>query len=58
MSTAILPIKIVLLGPLALPQVDFLKDDPPPPFVALYFIFYWSILASILHYLIGKLKRS
>lgn len=57
-STVILPIKIVLIGPLALPQINFLKEDPPPPFVAIYFIFYWSILASILHYLIGRIKRS
>lgn len=57
-SEIILPIKVVLIGPLALPQINFLKDDPPPPFVGLYFIFYWTILASILHYLIGKLKFS
>jgi hypothetical protein len=56
-STIILPIKIVLMGPLALPQIDFLKEDPPPPFIAIYFIFYWAILASLIHYLLGKLKR-
>lgn len=55
-STIILPIKVVLIGPLLLPSVNFLKEDPPPPFIALYFIFYWSILASATHYLIGKLK--
>ncbi len=57
-STIIVPIKIVLIGPLALPQVTFLKEDPPPPFVGIYFIFYWSILASLIHYLLSKLKRS
>lgn len=57
-STIILPIKIVLIGPLALPQINFLKEDPPPPFVGIYFIFYWSILASIIHYLLGKLNYS
>lgn len=57
-STIILPIKIVLIGPLLLPSVDFLKDDPPPPFVGIYFIFYWTILASLIYYVSGKLKRS
>ena len=51
------PVKIVLIGPLALPQINFLKEDPPPPFVGIYFIFYWTILSSILHYLLGRLKR-
>ncbi len=58
MSTIILPIKIVLIGPLALPQINFLKDDPPPPFIGIYLIFYWTVLALIIHYLLGKLKRS
>ncbi len=57
-STIIVPIKIVLIGPLLLPSINFLKEDPPPPFIGIYFIFYWTILASIIHYLIGKLKRS
>ena len=55
-STIILPIKIVLIGPLSLPQIDFLKEDPPPPFVGIYFLFYWTILASLLHYLFSKLR--
>ena len=58
LSTVILPIKIVLIGPLALPQVNFLKEDPPPPFVGIYFILYWTILASIIYYLLGKLKHT
>lgn len=57
-SRIILPVKIVLIGPLALPQINFLKEDPPPPFISIYLIFYWTILASILHYLLGKIKRS
>lgn len=57
-STIILPIKVVLIGPLALPSINFLKDDPPPPFIAIYFIFYWTILALAIHYLLGRLKRS
>ncbi len=51
LSTIILPIKIVLIGPLALPQINFLKEDPPPPFIGIYLIFYWSILALIFYYL-------
>ncbi len=57
-STIILPIKIVLMGPLALPSINFLKEDPPPPFIGIYLIFYWTILASAIHYLLGKLKCS
>ncbi len=57
-STIILPIKIVLIGPLVLPSINFLKDDPPPPFISIYLIFYWTILASITHYLLGKSKHS
>lgn len=58
MSALILPIKAVLLGPLALPQTDFLKEDPPPPFVGIYFLLYWTVLALLIHYVIKKLKRS
>jgi len=57
-SGIILPIKIVLMGPLALPQVNFLKEDPPPPFVGIYLILYWTILALTIHYLLSKIKRS
>ena len=56
-STIILPIKIVLIGPLLF-STDFLRDDPPPPFIGIYLIFYWTILASIIHYLLGKIKHS
>ncbi|MEK7151695.1 MAG: hypothetical protein AAB784_03225 [Patescibacteria group bacterium] len=57
-STIILPIKIVLIGPLALPQINFLKDDPPPPFISIYLIFYWTIIASIIHYFVSKIKKN
>lgn len=53
----LLPIKIVLIGPMLL-STDFLQDDPPPPFVAAVFALYWSILALIIHYLLGKIKHS
>lgn len=57
-SAIILPIKIVLLGPLALPQVHFLKEDPPPPFVGIYCILYWTILSLLIYYIVDKIKRS
>ena len=57
-STILSPIKIVLIGPLLLPNINFLKEDPPPPFIAIYFIFYWTILALVIHYLLGKAKHS
>ncbi len=56
-SSVLVPIKAVLIGPLLLPGVNFLEEDPPPPFVGMYFIVYWSLLAGALHYGIGKLKR-
>ena len=56
-STVIAPIKVVLIGPLLL-STDFLRDDPPPPFIGIYLLLYWTILASLLHYLYCKLKRS
>ena len=57
-STIILPIKIIVIGPLLLSGINFLKEDPPPPFISIYLIFYWSILALILHCLISKIKHS
>ena len=54
-STIISPIKVVLIGPLLL-STDFLRDDPPPPFIGIYLIFYWTILASIIHYLLRKIN--
>lgn len=56
-STIISPIKVLLIGPIALPSIHFLEEDPPPPFVGIYFIFYWTILASGIYYLLGKIKH-
>ena len=48
------PVKIVLIGPFD----NVFHEDPPPPFVAAVFALYWSILASLIYYLLGKIKRS
>jgi hypothetical protein len=55
----LLPIKIVLIGPM-LPFVNYVRQDPDPlpPFVAAVFAFYWTILALVIHYFLGKIKRS
>ncbi len=50
----VLPIKIILLGPLALPSVDILKEEPPPPFIGMYLVCYWTILASAVYYLLSR----
>ncbi|HEY4493017.1 MAG TPA: hypothetical protein VJB98_00105 [Candidatus Paceibacterota bacterium] len=50
------PIKVVLIGPLLL-SYSFLQDDPPPPFIGIYLIIYWTILASLIHYLMGRAKQ-
>jgi hypothetical protein len=51
------PVKMILMGPL-LPFIHFLRQDPdtPPPFFLVGFVFYWSLLALSIHYLIGKFK--
>lgn len=54
-SKIVVPIKVVLIGPLLLSK-NFLQEDPPPPFVGLYFIFYWTLLASTIYYLLNKLN--
>ncbi|MDD5068761.1 MAG: hypothetical protein PHS53_04400 [Candidatus Pacebacteria bacterium] len=51
----LLPVKMVLIGPMLFTG-SFLREDPPPPFVAAVFAFYWSILALILYYFIGVIK--
>ncbi len=56
-STVLLPIKIVLIGPLALPQIHFLKEDPPPPFIGIYLVCYWTILALTIRHFFGKTER-
>ena len=52
-STILYPIKLILVGPML-----FLLNlpDPPPPFVGIGMAIYWSILALIIRYLIGKIK--
>ena len=54
-STILYPIKIILVGPML-----FLLNlpDPPPPFVGIGMAIYWSVLALIIRYIIGKVKRT
>lgn len=54
-STILYPVKIVLAGPVT-PLLNL--PDPPPPFLVIAFAIYWTILAVIIHYLIGIIKRS
>lgn len=56
--TILLPIKIVLIGPL-LPYIEFLRQEPdtPPPFFLIGFILYWSLLALGIHYILGRIKH-
>ena len=49
------PIKVVLMGPTLL-SPTFLHDDPPPPLVAVVFTLYWSVLALVIYYLLGKIQ--
>lgn len=55
-STIILPIKFILVAPV-LPFNNFLREDPPPPFVAAVFTLYWSILASTIYSVLLPLKK-
>jgi hypothetical protein len=57
-NTILLPIKIVLIGPL-LPYINFLRQEPdtPPPFFLIGFAFYWTILALFIHYLLSKRRK-
>jgi hypothetical protein len=57
-STALSPIKIVLLGPL-LPALKILHGDPdtPPPFFIVLFASYWSVLALVLHYFLHEIRH-
>jgi len=57
-STVLSPIKIILMGPL-LPFINSLHQDPdtPPPFFLIGFVFYWIILALLIHYVLSKIKQ-
>lgn len=54
-SIILYPVKIVLLGPM-LPLINL--PDPPPPFLVIGFALYWTILALVIYYLIGKIKHA
>ena len=54
-SLVLSPIKIVLAGPITLLLQD---PDPPPPFVVVGLVLYWTILALAIRYLIGKTNKT
>lgn len=54
-STALSPIKVVLVGPVSWLQQD---PDPPPPFRLILLAAYWSILALGLHRLLSRKRAS
>ena len=58
-STLLSPVKIILIGPL-LPFIKFLHHDAdtPPPFFLVGFAFYWTMLAIVVHYLVGKIRHT
>ena len=53
-SAFLYPVKIVLVGPV-LPLLNL--PDPPPPFLGIGLLIYWTILAMAIYYLVGKIWR-
>jgi hypothetical protein len=47
------PVKIVLIGPLS---SLFKLPDPAPPVLLFPFAAYWTAIALVLHYLLGKIN--
>ena len=58
-SFILLPLKYIVNGPL-IPYVNMLRQEPdtPPPFFLIGFVFYWTILALLLYYILNKIKRT
>jgi hypothetical protein len=58
-STMLIPLKFVLMGPL-LPLFNWMLHqqdaDPPPPMLAVMYAAYWTVLALAIHYFLSKLK--
>jgi hypothetical protein len=52
LSAILYPVKIVLIGPLS---SLFKLPDPPPPFLVLAFALYWTVIALVLYYILGKI---
>ena len=53
LAAIIYPVKIVLVGPLA---PIFNDPDPAPPVRALACAIYWTVIALVLHFLLGKIR--
>jgi hypothetical protein len=54
LSIILYPIKFILIGPLS-PLFEL--PDPPPPLLVLAFALYWTAIALVLHYLLGKINN-
>lgn len=53
-ATILYPLKIVLIGPLSYLFKNPEPDTPPPIFLAV-FVFYWTVMAVVFHYLLSKI---
>jgi hypothetical protein len=51
-SIILYPVKIVLIGPLSF---LFELPDPAPPLLVFAFALYWTALALVLYYILGKI---
>ena len=51
-AAIIYPVKVVLVGPLA---PIFNDPDPAPPIRALACALYWTVMASVLYFLLSKI---
>lgn len=51
-ATIIYPVKIVLVGPLS---PIFNDPDPAPPIRLLACALYWTVIASVLHFILSKI---
>src|SRR5215217_8019725 len=51
-AAIIYPVKVILVGPLA---PIFNDPDPAPPVRALACALYWTVIASVLHFLLSKI---
>jgi|SRR4051812_26469896 hypothetical protein len=53
LATIVYPIKMVLVGTLS---PLFTDPDPAPPILVFAFALYWTAIASVLYYLLSKIR--